>query len=221
MSICSVQTLRAVPLRRHSADMYRVRYLTPWLLLTLVAGCAGLKQPSTHPESWLQHRQQLVLLDHWVIRGKLALRTAEVSESASLLWQQSDQDSHLQLSGPLGVGTTVVDSNGQQLEIRRGEELTVLDISTPEAMVLNTGWDLPLRALTHWLKGLPSPDLDTQLLELDPQTDLLHTLQQDDWLIRYEQYRQFQTHTLPTRLRIQRDTTQIKVIISDWQTPLN
>ena len=94
-----------------------------------------------------------------------------------------------------------------------------MDISTPDAIALNTGWDLPLLALTHWLKGLPSPDIKVQRLELDPQTELLRTLEQDDWEIRYEKYGQFKEFTLPTRLQIQRGATRVKVIISHWQTP--
>ncbi len=83
---------------------------------------------------------------------------------------------------------------------------------------MNLGWDLPLPALRHWLKGLPSPDSDLQKFELNAQTDLLQYLQQDGWEIRFEQYARFQELTLPTRLQIQRGATRAKVVISNWQT---
>jgi outer membrane biogenesis lipoprotein LolB len=47
---------------------------------------------------------------------------------------------------------------------------------------------------------------------------LLHSLQQDDWEVRYEKYGQFQEFTLPTQLQIQRGATRVKVVISHWQT---
>ena len=147
------------------------------------------------------------------------MRTADSSDSASLVWEQQDRDTYLRLSGPLGVGATTIYSDGRQLDIHQGDEHRTLDISTPDAIALNTGWDLPLQALTHWLKGLPSPDYKVQRLELDPRTELLHHLQQDDWEVRYDEYGQFQGFTLPTRLHIQRGATQAKLAILDWQTP--
>ncbi len=194
------------------------RHLTPWLLLLLLAGCTGLGQREPASAGWKAHSQRVAMLQQWTASGKLAVRTADASESATLVWQQHDLDTHLQLSGPLGVGATTIDSDGRRLEIRQGDERSTLDISTPEAIAENTGWDLPLLALAYWLKGVPSPDSNVQRLELDPQTELLQSLQQDDWEVRYEQYGQFQEFTLPTRLQIQRGATRAKVVISHWHT---
>ena len=65
---------------------------------------------------------------------------------------------------------------------------------------------------------MPSPNAKVQQLKLDPETDLLQSLQQDDWEIHYEKYEQFQEFTLPTRLQIQRGATRAKVVISHWHT---
>jgi outer membrane lipoprotein LolB len=193
-------------------------YRALYLLFVLVAGCAGLDQREPTSAGWQAHSQQLALLQEWTANGKLAVRTADAAESAGMLWQQHDEDTHLQLSGPLGVGATTIYSDGQRLDIRQGDEHLTLDISTPDAILLNTGWDLPLLALTHWLKGLPSPYSEVQQLKLDPQTELLQSLQQDDWEVHYEKYEQFQEFTLPTQLQIRRGATRAKVIISHWQT---
>jgi len=198
--------------------MLMCRHLAPYFLLLLLAGCAALDQREPTSAGWKAHSQQLSTLQQWTASGKLAVRSADAAESASLVWQQHDQDTHLQLSGPLGVGATTIYSDGRQLDIRQGNEHRTLDISTPHAIALNTGWDLPLLALTHWLKGLPSPHSKVQKLELDPQTELLQSLRQDDWEVHYEKYEQFQEFTLPTRLQIQRGATRAKVIISHWQT---
>ena len=198
-----------------SIARHRSLYL---LLALLIAGCAGMGPREPTSAGWQAHSQQLTALQYWTARGKLAIRTVEVSESASLLWQQQEATAHLELSGPLGVGATTIDNDGRQLDIRQGDDHQTLDISTPDAILLNTGWDLPLGALTYWLKGLPSPSTNVQKLELDPTTELLQTLQQDDWDIRYEEYGQFQGFTLPTRLQIQRGATRVKVVIAHWQT---
>jgi outer membrane lipoprotein LolB len=194
------------------------RLLTLWILLALVAGCAGTSQQQLSSAGWKAHSAQLNKLQHWTASGKLALRTADASESASIVWQQHDEDTHLQLSGPLGMGATTIDSDGHWLDIRQGDELQTLDISTPDAILLNTGLDLPLGALTHWLKGLPAPNAELQQFEVNPQTQLLDSLQQDDWSVQFQQYGQFQGYVLPTRMQIQRGTTRAKIVISQWQT---
>lgn len=195
------------------------RQITLWLLLALLAGCTGLAEREPTSAGWKAHSAQLAALQYWTANGKLAVRTAASSDSASMVWQQRQQNTHLQLSGPLGMGATTIHSDGRLLDIRRGNEHQTLDISTPDAIVLNTGWDLPLHALTYWLKGLPAPDVDIQQLELNPQTELLQSLQQDGWDIRFEKYGQFQSHVLPTRLQIERDATRVLVVISQWQVP--
>jgi len=198
--------------------MLTLRQLTLWLLLSVLTGCATMEQRATTTANWKAHREQLIALTQWTASGKLAVRTRDASESASMVWRQQDQNTQLQLSGPLGVGAMTIESDGKRLDIHQGDEHQTLDISTPDAIYTNTGWDLPLQALSHWLKGLPSPDTSVQHLELDPQTELLHSLTQDDWEVLYETYKQFQDYSLPTRLLIRRGTTRARVIISKWQT---
>ena len=196
--------------------MFRGLYLALPVLLIL-AGCAGQDTRDTGSLSWLEHRGSIQQLNHWTARGKLALRSSERAEAATILWQQQGLSTRLHLSGPMGVSATTITSDGQQMEVHRGEERKTFDISTPNAIAQNTGWDLPLHALPYWLKGIPSPDSPVQLLELDPDRDLLRKLQQDDWEIHYEQYEQFKNLTLPTRLRIQRGATSARMIIRQWQ----
>jgi outer membrane lipoprotein LolB len=186
-------------------------------MLALLAGCATVDRVEPTSAGWTTHREQLAALQQWTASGKLALRTADSSDSASMVWQQRQQRSYLQLSGPLGMGATTLDMDGDLLTIRQGDEHTVLDISTPEAIRDNTGWDLPLPALSYWLKGLPSPASNAQSIELDPATELLHTLQQDDWEVSFEQYGRFGAYVLPTRLQITRGATRARVILSHWQ----
>lgn len=195
------------------------KHLKLGLIVLLLAGCSGLDQRDPAYTSWETHSERLKLLQQWTANGKIAVRMANAAQSASLIWRQDRQDTSVQLSGPLGLGATTIHSDGQTLEIHQGEEHRTIDISTPDAIVLNTGWDLPLQALSYWLKGIPAPNSKVQRLELDPQTERLKSLSQDNWDINYQRYQQFQGFTLPARLQIQRGTTRAKIIISRWQTP--
>lgn len=186
-------------------------------LLLLLAACTV--QPVKHPAdvNWQQHSARLRELTHWSAEGKLALRSPDQSESASINWYQTGVITRLQLSGPLGATATTLYSNGRTLEIRRGEELSTWDLTDTHALERETGWDLPLLALPHWIKGLPAPDIDIQEIHMGPDPARIEMLKQDNWEIRYEAYAQFSDIALPTRLRIQRNNTTVRVIIRNWQ----
>ncbi|GAB3286401.1 lipoprotein insertase outer membrane protein LolB [Parahaliea aestuarii] len=191
-----------------------MRLIVP-LLLALLAGCSTIPDSPAVQRNWQQHVAQLSALQHWQARGKLALRSGEQAETASLLWRQAGAQSELQLSGPLGMASTRVLADGARLEVQRGGELHILDISTPEAVRDSTGWDIPVAALPFWLRGIPQPDTDATDLRFDKQR--LSHLRQDGWLVDFSDYRQFGAFDLPTRLQIQRGDTSAKLLIRDWQ----
>ena len=189
--------------------------------LALLTACAGptVQPPEAAPGSWMDHAAELAALQAWTANGKLALRTSDYAESASMQWRQRDQRATVTLSGPIGLNATVIESDGDRLVVSRDGENHSWDVSTPDALERETGWELPVTALPHWLKGVPAPGLEVQMLELDADRALLQHLRQNDWDVHYEGYASFTHHTLPTRLRIQRGTTSARVIIRDWQIP--
>ncbi len=186
------------------------------LLLTVtLVGCALQGGAPQQSPGWNQRIIELSQFDQWQAEGKLALRTADRAESVSLNWEQRRLQTRLRLSGPMGLNTTSVYSNGSILELREGdEEPRRWDISSPEAMAENTGWDLPLQALPHWLKGVPSPSDDVHGLVLEDNR--ARSFLQHDWQVDYQEYRQFQELTLPTRLQISRGATRVRLIIRQW-----
>lgn len=184
--------------------------------LLLLTACAGLPESTRGTQAWNEHRARLDALDHFTASGKIALRTAEQAESASLVWQQQGAASHLQLSGPMGLAATTIDSDGRQLEIRRGEEYSRWDIDDPD-MDGTPAWNLPLKALPHWLKGAPAPGLPLHSLQLDDQGQLPQQFQQQGWTVVYESFGSFESFQLPTRLRVFRHETSARIILRQWQ----
>lgn len=192
-----------------------MRYLS-LLLLALLAGCASPPAPPPGPGApWQARAERLAALQSWQAQGKLALRNGSAAESANLLWRQQDGRSELHLSGPLGMAATRILAEGERLEVRRGEELRVLDISTPRAVEMSTGWDLPLKALPYWMLGIPQPGAAATRLSFD--NERLSTLSQDGWQVTFDAYGQFDGYTLPTRLRVSRGDTSARLLVRDWQ----
>ncbi len=181
-------------------------------LALLLSACAG--QPPLPQADWDHHRASVAALTEWQARGKVGLRTPERSDSANLDWTQRGEVSLLRLSGPIGLNNVIIRSDGQRLELQREGETRAWD--RPDAPPLRelTGWELPLRALPYWLRGIPAPGSAVQRLETED--GLLRRLEQDRWQIGYQSHAQFGDYLLPTRLELNRGDTRLRVILRQW-----
>ncbi len=194
--------------------MSAVRRIAAVAALMLLTACAGRPEPT--PGTWHAQQASIAAIRYFTASGKIALRTTRQAESASLLWQQLGDASHLRLSGPMGLSATTVDSDGKQVVIRQGDETRHWDVDDP-ALHYSAAWNLPLHALQYWLKGVPDPELDIETLRLDPAGRLPLSLQQQGWLVEYQEFSEFEGFTLPTRLRVSRKDTSARIILRHWQ----
>ncbi len=191
-----------------------MRLITALLLSALLAACTTTPNVTSNPP-WPERKQRLQALAEWQAEGKIALRNGAAAESANLLWQQNQEFTELQLSGPLGMAATRIFSDGKLLTIEQDGTREVMDISTPAAIRLNTGWDLPLASLPFWMKGIPNPELAAT--DMTVVQELLTHLVQDGWSVDFANYREVDGYQLPTRLEVTRADTRARLIIRQWQ----
>jgi len=64
---------------------------------------------------------------------------------------------------------------------------------------------------------LPVADGDP-VIQWDEQGRLLH-IGQNGWLIDYQRYLEKGGLSLPKKLRLQRDSIQVRFVVDDWQIP--
>lgn len=190
-----------------------IRLALAALGVLLVAACAtpGRQLPASDFE--LQQKQ-LQALDNWQVEGKIGLRSNGRGNSAQLNWQQQQGHYRLRLSGPLGIGTVLVDGNDEGVQLRTREG--VYRAASPELLLEQlTGWQIPVSALQYWARGLPSPDLpiEQQRVELGR----LSALQQGGWSIDYRDFVQVQDLWLPRKMVMNRPETQLTLLYHNWQ----
>ena len=183
----------------------------PLCVLLLLTSCAELPRQAETDLNWRDRSAQLASLSHWNASGKLAIRTEDQSESATLEWVQANNISKIHLSGPMGLGATAIESDRKYLQISHNGKTQRYDIASADATL---GWDLPLQALPYWILGLPSPH--SPILAEVIEHGLLRHVEQLGWTVTYERYGQFDQYTLPTRLKIERDSTRARLIIRNW-----
>jgi outer membrane biogenesis lipoprotein LolB len=86
-------------------------------LLALDA-CRTLPPPPLAASApWEQRRPQLQALQHFQLKGRIALSAAGNGFNANLRWQQQDERYPTALESPLGVGGTQITAHGDDLEI--------------------------------------------------------------------------------------------------------
>jgi len=190
-----------------------------WLAGFLVLGSCATRPPVSPPgseASWLAHQAELETLTHWRVQGRIAVRTASEGWSANFDWQQGGEEYRIRVRGPFGQGAVELHGNGLGVWLKRADQPPVF-AQNPEALLeQETGWQLPVAGLASWLRGLPVPGGQPDIA-WDEQGRLLR-IEQNGWQISYSRYLAQKEFQLPEKLRMQRDSLQVKFIIDDWQT---
>ncbi|HEY2339194.1 MAG TPA: lipoprotein insertase outer membrane protein LolB, partial [Steroidobacteraceae bacterium] len=91
-----------------------------WLGAALIAVLAGCRTPPPAPapgQSWEARRPQLQSLQHFVLRGRVAVAAGGEGFNASLRWTQEGNRTQVTLGGPLGVGGAQLTATGDDLTV--------------------------------------------------------------------------------------------------------
>ncbi|WP_347332090.1 lipoprotein insertase outer membrane protein LolB [Marinimicrobium locisalis] len=194
-------------------------------VLLLAAGCA--QQPTIPPiENWEAHRAAASELHSWTLSGKLGARVPNDSGSARVRWKQQHGDYRIDLSGPFGQGRIIIDTTASGVRLRQGGEPPMEAADAESLLWQATGWHLPVEELTYWVRGIPAPNSEHDILART-EAGLISQLRQRGWHLSYEEYQRVRQHTrqgvktlpLPGRIVAERDDTRLTLIVYDWALP--
>lgn len=181
---------------------------------------AAAKAPQlTEEQRWAQRLADMTSLASWRVKGKVAYRLPDDAGSANLDWRQNDTQSALRLFGPLGVGSTEIRNSGALLRVERDGIERLFPADAAPWLPGGTLLPIPIDSIQHWLKGVPDPSLPISALEID---DALATrLEQNGWIIQYENYEINGGTALPTRLNLTVPDAELrlKIILRAWDLP--
>jgi outer membrane lipoprotein LolB len=197
---------------------FRILFL---LLTIIVTGCAQL--PTTDQalpvnSTWESQKLKLQQLTDWSFSGKLGVFSPEGRDSVNINWQQSQENFHIILTGPLGINVLDINKVNQNTLII-DEETYVSDNFDSLIMELS-GMELPVEELQQWIKGNPH-DASYQLNEDNQLISLLGGQEETGlWLITYSDFRSINNVNLPYSLQLSRGDLRLKFKISRWDIPL-
>lgn len=187
------------------------------LALATLAGCRTLPAPPLPASApWEQRRPQLQALEHFQLKGRVALSAAGNGFNANLRWAQDGSRSQVVLEGPLGVGSMHITADGGELDIvnSRGERIRS-DAARAE-LTARLGFEVPLQSLRYWVLGVPDPSEPAEEA-LDLTQQRLASLTQDGWHIAYADYEAAGAQALPARLTLEREAVRVRVLVEEWQ----
>ncbi|PCJ14446.1 MAG: outer membrane lipoprotein LolB [Gammaproteobacteria bacterium] len=207
----------------------------PILLLLLACTlCACASQPQTErligpSEQWIKQSEQLRHQRHWRLQGRIGIRLPDQAHSASIRWQQSDQQVDILLTGPLGQGSVRIKGDDQWIEIFEGRNGASNSGEPNQLLRQQLGYTLPLGQLSQWCLGL----IENHSAKKPFTTNLLYdasgfplSFRTEHWAVAYQRWKPIQgslpsqNYTLPHKIVIQSNDVKITLAIKHWEIPV-
>jgi outer membrane lipoprotein LolB len=183
-------------------NKYFYHYLLISVMALLLTACATTIPPLT---------SQGFKQNMWSLQGRIAIKTAQQGETASVYWQQRGTQYYLRVFGPLGIGAVQLHGVPGDVSLTTNHGQT-FQANTPEILIKQTlGWQLPVSNLVYWIRGEKAPHIPSQQ-QFDQQHHLL-SLQQQGWSIVYISYN---NDGLPRLLSCTRDQLTIRIVVDRW-----
>ncbi|PJK08355.1 outer membrane lipoprotein LolB [Lysobacteraceae bacterium NML95-0200] len=148
---------------------------------------------------------------HWAMTGRVAMVSGTQSGNARIEWQQQGAEGYrVMLSAPLTRQSwqlSVADDgaviHGLLEGARHGADAQIL-------LREITGWDIPVSALQHWLRGRPAPDMAVLQYRFAADGRLLG-LVQNGWHIEFTPGGQW-----PARISASQGQNRVRLVVDTW-----
>ena len=200
---------------------FRALCRNSWLLPTtafLLSACSTMSTPPSAPAVKIPLKTRQVALNqinNWQITGKIGVRSANDSGSATVDWVQHDNRYMISLTGPMGANSMKLTGRPGEvaLDMSNGKHFTA---SSPEELLAKQwGYHLPVSNMKYWIRGLPVPGAIS-----NPRYDSynrLSSLQQQGWNVQFLSYMNSGGRDVPSRISLNSPALQVKIVVYQWK----
>jgi outer membrane lipoprotein LolB len=198
--------------RRRGIDLLKIAWLPACLCLS---ACVTTRAPPPvmAPVAWELRLPALQQTSEWTLDGRAAASVGKQGWQASLAWKQQGATTELHLTGPLGLGASVLKLTPEGLSIDGAPPRD----DARQILQERLGVDLPLESLRFWLLGVPDPSEASTITR--NAHDRAQQLIQSGWTVDIGRYLAVGADWLPGQLTVQRDQVRLRIAVDHWDVP--
>lgn len=194
--------------------MNHLRFCLLFIIIGL-SGCSLVSPDADKPLPEFSQQAELAKLNHWQLTGKLAIRTSgQKANAVDINWRQQGDEFHITFTKLFKTVLEVKqDPYGAWLRDSDGNEHNA---ATAEQLIKQlAGWDLPLKQMQQWIKGVPQGaqatyDEQGNTLTLDALVN------QQAWHLSVASHMQVQGLSLPQNLALKNQDNTLKLKVYEW-----
>ncbi len=165
---------------------------------------------------WDTHKERLVTLREWSMKGKMAVKTAQKGGSATVIWDRDFAKHDVEIYGPFGGGRIRLAEDEFGATLTDNKKNVTIGETAYKLLYQEVGWPVPFDALKYWILGLPIPDVWAEW-ELNP-AGYLGWLRQGGWEITFEDYRDREGIPMPRKIKLSALPGTVNLRFPDGQT---
>lgn len=182
----------------------------------VIGGCA-VQRGAELPElpDWEARRAVLGGLETWEFQGRIAVRAGDEGFNGNLRWWQNGDLFLATVSGPFGAGAVRIEGDERLVRITDPDgEVSEMEDAERE-LQRRYGWTMPVASLRYWTLGIPDPDHPFHY-EFDEHGQL-RLLEQRDWVVTIDEYRDGGGQPMPRRLSASNPESRVRLVIDRWK----
>ena len=177
------------------------------VLLSVWTGCSSTREIVQSP-SWSDVQIRAQQLNSWQLSGRVNVTYDNESHTPRIRWSQMGEDFNIRLWGTFNIGNTLLAGNTEGVTLTQDGQTTAAE--TPEKLLLEfLGYEVPVSFMHYWVRGIPSPTSQAQLRY--SEDGRLAQIIQNEWIIDYIDFRQYQNLFLPRRIEANHERRKIKI----------
>lgn len=189
-----------------------------WALSACVSQPPRAPAPAD-PVAARQVEAQRRALGDWSLSGRVALSNGRQGGSGRIDWKQRGDRYEISLAAPVTRQSWRLAGDARHARLE-GVEGGPREGDDAEALLRGaTGWDIPVRALADWVRGVPAPEADFGTAGVAAGADNLPaSIEQAGWRIDYRDWYAAGAGqpALPKRLDAQRGEARVRLVLDDW-----
>ncbi len=162
-----------------------------------------------------QREAQLRDARDWSLQGRIAVSSGKQGGSGRIEWRQEGANFEVSLSAPVTRQSWRLSGNARGARLDGVEGGPRQGADAGELLREATGWDIPVVALSEWVRGARSASLGPAAVVYGVDRYPVR-IEQGGWVIDYVWPQGAGAQALPSRLDARRGEARVRLIVDQW-----